>query len=1172
MSDFTHLHVHSHYSILDGLPKIKDLVLAAKKKGFSALALTDHGNVSGVVEFYKECKEADIKAIIGCEAYIAPVSRYDNNPKEKYNHLVLLAENREGYENLLQLVTKSYLEGFYYKPRMDKELLRQHAKGLIASSACFAGEISRCLRRNGDMEKAAIIALEYQDIFGKGNFYLEMMDLPALEGQMDYNNQLIELSKKTAIPLIVTRDVHYINPKDSEAQDIITCIRDGRAINDPTRRSMVGIDNSLATGADIAKRFTHIPEAIENTDKIAQRCNLEFEFGDNLIPAFATPNDPADYLRELCYNGLRDKYNLKHSVQEFLEGSIQLSETEKELKERLDYELKVIIDMGFVGYFLIVWDFVKWAKDNSIVVGPGRGSAAGALVAYTLDITEIDPLKYNLLFERFLNPARISMPDIDMDFADDNRDRVIDYVAEKYGRDRVAQICTFGTMAAKAAVKDVGRAYGISFAKMNEFAKLIPDKPGTKLQEAIDGSPEIKEIIKNDDLFKQVTDNALKLEGMVRHMSVHACAVVIADDPLTKYTALQHPPKDTESIITQFSAKPLESLGLLKMDFLGLRNLTVLQHTIEVVEKTANQKIPLKDIPMDDKKTFELLAKGETTSVFQLESPGMRRYLKELKPNEFEDIIAMVSLYRPGPMEWIPDYIAGKHGTKEVEYAHESLQPVLEKTYGIAIYQEQILQIAQIFSGFSLGEADILRRAIGKKIVSELASQRFKFIEGAKEKGYSQDLAVNIFENVIEPFAGYGFNKSHAACYAMIAYQTAYFKANFPIQYMTAVLISESGDTDKMSSIIQECSRMGVKVLPPDVNSSFVNFAMIPGEGEKKEYIRFGLSSVKNVGEHIADVIYRERKNNGRYKNMEDILRRCRDKDLNKKSLESLIRCGAMDTFGIDRGVLLGNLENILNFNKFLTEKENSNQSTLFAGTKIDTDDTVRIDKYPDAEEDDKLMWEKELLGLYVTAHPFEFFQKSMKNCLVPLEKISSLGTKSWAVVGGVVEKTKKKITKRGKMMMFVTLQDTTANIEMLVFPNTYETTKDVWVEGKIVCVVGRTSEEEGDEKLFVEKAYDLTKENASQLASTFYSSGYNSTKGATDNEASLIIKLSKEEVKEKGEEVKDVLRKYPGTIQVYLEIEGTKIKTSFKVSDNDSCIHELQELVGDENIIYGEG
>lgn len=1178
MSDFVHLHVHSHYSLLDGLPKIKDLVKAAKYSGFPAIALTDHGNISGLIEFYKVCTENNIKPILGCEAYIAPISMEDRNSRNKYHHLVLLAESQEGYENLMKLVTASCLDGFYYKPRMDKELLRKYHKGLIASSACFGGEIAKVLRVENDFEKAKKIALEYQNIFGKGNFYLEMMDLPDLEGQMQLNDDLIKLSKETDIPLIVTRDVHYINKEDNEAQDIVTCIRDGANLDDPARRTQTDIDCSLSKGIDIEKRFSHIPEAIANTKKIADRCNVKFDFGINLIPAFKTPNkiDAALYLRELCFNGLVLKYKLKRSIVDLMDESKikDFNNQEKELVERLNFELKIITDMGFVGYFLIVWDFVSWAKKNGIVVGPGRGSAAGAIVAYTLDITTIDPLKYSLLFERFLNPARISMPDIDMDFADNRRDEVIQYVSEKYGRDKVAQICTFGTLAARAAVKDVGRALGGSFSDMNAFAKLIPDKPGTLLQDAIDGSSEIRDLIKGSDLFKKITDNALKLEGMVRHMSVHACAVVIADEPLTKYTALQHPPKDSNGIITQFSAKPLEMLGLLKMDFLGLRNLTIIQTALDVIEKTAKVKIDFKEVPIDDKKTYELLSRGETNSVFQLESSGMRRYLKELKPSEFEDIIAMVALYRPGPMDWIPDYIRGKHGLKNVEYLHDCLKPILEKTYGIAIYQEQILQIAQVFSGFSLGEADLLRRAIGKKIASELEAQRAKFLNGAVNKGYDRSLAVNIFENVIEPFAGYGFNKSHAACYAMISYQTAYLKANYPIQYMTSVLIAESGDSDKVSSVIRDCEKMGVKVKPPDINESFKNFAMVGLTDEDNIHIRFGMQGIKNMGEHIADVIYKERKENGKFKNLEDLLSRVQDRDLNKKSLDALIKCGALDSFGYDRGLLLFNLENLIYFSKDLQEKAITKQDSLFSGTDIDFDKKVRLDVADDATEHEKMRWEKELLGVYVTAHPFAEFENMMQGTFIPLSEFDKQESNSWVIVGGIIESMKKKITKKGKLMLFATIQDTTDSLDLLVFPKTYEKTKDVWEQGRIVCVVGKTSEEEGDDKLFVEKVYHLTKENAANLSSQLSLNSNNTSKkfvapksdmeNSLENINLMQINIDAEQIKIKSDDIKNILKLYSGDMPVYLSVDNKMIKTSFLVNQSESLINDLEALLGE--------
>ncbi|MBI5421640.1 DNA polymerase III subunit alpha, partial [Candidatus Peregrinibacteria bacterium] len=685
---FVHLHVHSHYSLLDGLSPPEAYVKKAVEQGSPAVALTDHGVMHGGIEFYKACKKANIKAIIGCEVYIAFNKLTDKRHQidNKRTHCILLAETQEGYENLLKLTTVAHLEGYYYKPRVDWDLLKQHSKGIIALSACLHGDLPQAIL-NRDEEKIKELIERFQNTFGKDNFYLELQDHPGLPQQKVVNDRLIELGKTHGIPLVATCDSHYVNPEDNEAQDIMLCIQTGRNQSDSGRMSMMDSDYSMRSPEQMWESFAHVPEALENTVKIAERCNVKFEFGKYRIPSFHTPDnkDPALYLKELCYKGMAQKYELTATPEDLMNRASTLTDEDRALADRLDFELKVITDMGFVGYFLIVWDFVKWAKDHEIVVGPGRGSAAGALVSYSLDITEIDPLKYKLLFERFLNPARISMPDIDLDFADNRRDEVIDYVADKYGRDRVAQICTFGTMAARAAVKDVGRSLGVPFSEMNEFAKLIPEKPGTTLDEALEQSHELKTASQSSEIFKQVMANALKLEGAVRHVSVHACAVVIADEPLTKYTALQHTPKDEHGIITQYEAKSLETLGLLKMDFLGLKNLTILQTALKIIERTKGKKINLKKISVEDKKTYGVMARGETTGVFQLESSGMKRYLKELKPTEFEDIIAMVSLYRPGPMEWIPDYIKGKHNPKAVHYIHPSLIPILKTTYGIAI-------------------------------------------------------------------------------------------------------------------------------------------------------------------------------------------------------------------------------------------------------------------------------------------------------------------------------------------------------------------------------------------------------------------------------------------------------------------------------------------------------
>ena len=1082
-SKFVNLHVHSFYSILDGLSKPEEYVKKAAEQGATALAMTDHGTMHGAIEFYKACKKHNIKPILGCEVYIAFNKLTDKRHQidNKRTHAVLLAETQEGYENLLAMATVASLEGYYYKPRVDWDLLKKHSKGLIALSGCMQGDVPQAVL-NGDTSRAKELIERFQTVFGKDNFYLELMHHPALAQQRTINDGLIKLSKELSIPTVATVDVHYVNPEDNVAQDIMTCIASARNIDDPGRFSMMNADYSMQDPEKIIEYFKDVPEAIENTLKIAERCNVSFDFETYRIPTFPTPEGKSDidYMRELCFEGLIAKYQLAEKGCQKMEDVLS-SEDEniKGLKERLEYELKIITDMGFVGYFLIVWDFVKWAKDNQIIVGPGRGSAAGAIVSYCLDITTIDPLKYNLLFERFLNPARISMPDIDLDFADNRRDEVIDYVAQKYGRDRVAQICTFGTLAARAAIKDVGRTMGIPFAKMNEFAKLIPERPGTTLDEALEKSSELRDAIEKDDQFAEVMQSALKLEGAVRHVSVHACAVVIADEPLTKYTALMRPPKDDTGLITQYSAKPLEALGLLKMDFLGLKNLTILQTTLKIIERTKGDKINLKKIPIDDKKAYALMSRGETTGVFQLESAGMKRYLKELRPTEFEDIIAMVSLYRPGPMEWIPDYIAGKHGRKKATYAHPSLEPILKTTYGIAIYQEQILQIAQVFGGFSLGEADLLRRAIGKKIASELEAQREKFIEGSIKKGHSKNLAIEIFEKVIEPFAGYGFNKSHAACYAMIAYQTAYLKARYPTEFMTALMSADSGNTDRIIIEIGEAEQMGIQVLPPDVNESLSNFTVVE-DGK----IRFGLSAIKGLGASSVKKIIEARMEQGRpFDNLEDFAKRVPAKILNKKTVESLAFGGAMDAFGERRQIGL-NVENIADFAKTADSSVMVGQAGLFDSMGDDApSDHLKLEELEPATDSQKLAWEKEYLGLYVSSHPLvglsQFFQKKV----IPFEKLHLKTVGSPIKVGGMVTAIRKITTKKGDMMAIIQMEDTTGKGEIVAFPKSYAKIAAELVEGRILIVHGKLDKRMGDMQVIVDKVEGMNLEELQKLA-----------------------------------------------------------------------------------------
>src|SRR3989339_862998 len=1152
MSDFVHLHVHSHYSLLDAVSKIDELVKTAKKRGFSALALTDHGNLYGAIEFYEACKKEDIKPIIGVEAYIAPVNRFEQDPSNRYHHLVLLAVNETGYRNLIKLVSLAHLEGFYYKPRMDKELLRAHHEGLIALSACQSGEVLKNFK-NGNFEGAKASALEYSEIFGPDNFYLELGDLPALSGQTELNNQVIELSKATGLPLVVTRDCHYLNPDDAEAREILTCIRDGRTIDEPDRQSLAEVDLSLATAKDIASRFKHIPEALANTVKIAERVNLElvlnkWNFADFPIPSGKTADE---YLREQVY----EKLPLKIAMTD-------------EVKTRIEYELGVIFGKGYSPYFLIVADYVQYARDHDIIETT-RGSAAGSIVAYAVGITTVNPLYFKLPFERFLNPFRPSAPDVDADFADDKRDEMIAYVTKKYGADKVAQIITFGTMAARGSVRDVGRALGYSYGFCDQVSKLIPfGAQGFQMTitKALDLEPDLKKKYNKNTQVRRLIDLARKIEGCARHTSIHAAGVVISPTPLTDFTPVQHETGGGR-VTTQYEMHAVEAAGLLKMDFLGIRNLSILGHAVEIIKKTTGQKIDIFNIPWDDKKTYEMLAAGDTMGVFQLSSSGMTRYLKELKPETIFDIMAMVALFRPGPMDSIPSYIERKNNPALIEYLHPKMAEYLDQSLGLIVYQDDVLLTAINLAGYNWEEADKFRKAMGKKIPAEMEKQKAKFFKGCKEIGKISEVKIHRLWELIEPFAAYGFNKAHAASYAVVAYQTAYLKANYPVQYMTAALIAESGDMDKVPEIIRECERMGVKVLPPDINESMKTFAMVGWENGGSAHIRFGLSGVKNLGDHIAEAIYRERKTNGVYKNLEDLLKRVQDRDLNKKSVESLIKCGAMDSFGYDRGVLLSNIDNLLFFSKNFGEQKNSVQNSLFAGTKIDFISKLNIVPAPPAALDEKLIWEKELLGLYITAHPFATFQEILSGCLTPINELQGTARSEWVIVAGIIDSVKKKITRRGQQMSFVNLEDTTDKLELLVFPKVYEVTKDIWVEGQMVIVVGKTSEEEGDNKLFVEKAYALNKANARDLAAQLNTgkkqksvSQYMSPEAAES--LAFEINLTTAQLKAKADALKNFLPLYPGDALVYLLVDSKKIKTSFKVDPTDRFKEKLRDLL----------
>ncbi len=1062
---FTHLHVHSHYSLLDGLAKIPQLLNYTKELGMDSIALTDHGNLYGAVEFFKEAKKRNIKPIIGCEFYQAFEGMKDMRPNvdNKRYHLILLAKNETGYKNLVKLVTKANLEGFYYKPRIDEELLFKHTEGLICLTACIAGKIPQQIL-SGDLDGAKETILKYQKAFEKDSFYLEIQNHPNIDKQKTVNTALIKFSKELNIPLVATNDTHYLKPEDNYPQDILMMINMGTTIENKDRLSMMDEDFSLKSPKQMIEDFKDTPTAISNTQKIVDMCNFEFTFGEYKLPVFDIPEGRTkeEHLRILCEEGLK----------------MRGMEDSKEAKERLEYESSVISKMGFEAYFFIVSDFMNWAKNNGIVTGPARGSAAGSLVAYLLNITEINPFEYSLIFERFLNPSRVSMPDIDIDFADERRGDVLKYVSDKYGADHVAQIITFGTIAARVSIRDVGRVLDYPYSYCDKLAKMIP--MFHSLSDTIEKVDEFAEIYNTDPKAKELIDLAKRVEGVIRHASTHACGVVVSPMPLDEWIPTQFSPSDQETIVTQYNMKIIEALGFLKMDFLGLRNLTVIENTLKLAKKLKDVDININNIPKDDKATFKLLQDGNTTSVFQLESSGMKRYLKQLKPTEMEDIVAMTALYRPGPMQFIPNYIARKHGKEDVVYLHPSLEPILKNTYGLAIYQEQIMQISQVIAGFSMAEADILRKAIGKKIIDLLKEQKIKFLKGAELNNVSKSIASEIWEWIL-PFASYGFNKSHAASYATIAYQTAYLKTHFPTEYMCSVLNSESAHVDRVSFLIQECKKMNIEVLPPDVNESFAGFSVA---GDDK--IRFGLFAIKNVGEKIVTLITAIRKETGKFKDLDDFLTRTCSTGLNKKSMESMTKAGVFDTFE-ERNAILQNMESLLAHARALRKEKETTQTNLF-GDKSEYKNKLILEKAEPIRKTQMLAWEKELLGLYVSGHILEKYEKLFKKHTVEIKRINNdllnktkqevnyypIREKQKVVIGGVISKAKKIITKNGKLMFFLDVEDLTDRIEIVVFPSLIEKYPNVFKEDKIVFIAGKTDLKDGNPKLIAEDVREI--------------------------------------------------------------------------------------------------
>jgi DNA polymerase-3 subunit alpha len=1067
---FTHLHTHSHYSLLDGLTKVNEMVARAKETGMDSIALTDHGVLYGAVEFYKLARKHGIKPILGVEAYIAPRDRFSKENGERYYHLILLCENETGWKNLITLVSKAHLEGFYYKPRMDKDLLREHHEGLIALSACLGGEIGRALIAD-HYEEAKRIALEHQEIFGKGNYFLEIQKHPNIPESEKIEPMLIRLSKETGIPLVATQDSHYTHSEDAEYHDVLLAVQTGNRLTDDDRITMKSDDFSILSPSAMMEKFANVPgglEAVARTHEIAERCNVELELippyghGKYLLPEFPKPDGKTAnaYMRELIEERLPQKYPPATQT--------------KEMRDRLEYEIGVIEKTGFADYFLIVQDLIRWAKVHGIAVGPGRGSAAGSIVSYVLDITDIDPLAYGLLFERFLNPERISMPDIDIDFADSRREEVLAYAREKYGEDHVARIITFGTMAARAAIRDAGRAMGYSYAFCDQIAKLIPFNPtqGMKegwLDECLKKVQELKALYDTNPEAKKLIDTARHLEGVARHASVHACGTVIAKDPLMERAPLQFAPGEEDIIITQFEMHAVEDLGLLKIDFLGLKNLTIIEDALRLIKELRNVTIDISKIPLDDKKTYELLQKGDTTGVFQFESSGMRRYMKDIKPTRLEDLIALVALFRPGPMENIPSFIKRKHGKEKITYLHPKLEPILGTTYGIGVYQEQMMQIARDLAGYTLPEADTLRKAIGKKIKSLLDEQKQKLTDGMIKNGIPAKIAAEIWE-LFPAFARYGFNKSHAACYAMIGYQTAYLKANYPEEFTAGVLNSEMNDIERISFLIQEAKQTGVEILPPDVNRSFINFTP---EGPK---IRFGLLAIKNVGSEVTRAIIEERARGGPYESFENFLSRIQHKDLNKKSIESLAKSGAFDSLNVERKQILENMDEILRFVNAL-KRGGANQANSLFGISAPTI-TLKLKPAAPATSGEKLIWEKELIGFFISAHPMASHAGTIEHYKCkPISEIAAMtDEKKIYRTAGLVSKVKKIFTKSGQPMIFATIEDGNGgqSIEVVVFNSVLEKTSTAWVENACVIVDGRVSHRDGETKLLCENAKRL--------------------------------------------------------------------------------------------------
>lgn len=1074
--NFTHLHVHTEYSLLDGSGKIKELVARTKELGMDSIAITDHGVMYGVIDFYRAAREAGIKPILGCEVYVAPNSRFDreNSKDERYNHLVLLAENNIGYANLMKIVSIGFTEGFYYKPRVDYEVLEQYHEGIIALSACLAGAVAVQLRK-GLYEEGKVAALRLQGIFGQGNFFLELQD-HGIPEQKTVNQGLIRLHKETGIPMVATNDIHYIYDSDQQAHDILLCIQTQKKVSDENRMRYEGGQYYVKSPEEMAALFPYALEALENTYKIAERCNVEITFGEYKLPKYDVPDGYSawEYLRKICFEGLEKRYQ----------------NPAQELKERLEYELNTIHTMGFVDYFLIVWDFIKYAKDHHIMVGPGRGSAAGSIVAYCLAITDIDPIKYNLLFERFLNPERLTMPDIDIDFCFERRQEVIDYVVEKYGKDRVVQIVTFGTMAAKAVIRDVGRALDLPYSYVDVIAKMIPTELGITIEKALKSNPELSKIYDTDDQAKYLIDMSMRLEGLPRHTSMHAAGVVISKSAIDEYVPLSRAADD--KITTQFTMTTLEELGLLKMDFLGLRTLTVIQDAVRLVNERLKllpetdpfyQKMKkLHGIPLDinnidfeDEEVFRLISSGKTEGIFQLESAGMKNFMKELKPESLEDIIAGISLYRPGPMDFIPKYVKGKNNRNSISYDCKELEPILEPTYGCIVYQEQVMQIVRDLAGYSYGRSDLVRRAMSKKKASVMEKERQNFVYGNEEEqvkgcvanGISEEVANHIYDEMTD-FAKYAFNKSHAACYAVVSYETGYLKCHYPMEFMAALMTSVLDNVDKVSEYIMNCRKMGIEILPPDVNEGSGNFSV----SIEKNAIRYGLSAVKGLGRPIIEVIVKEREKNGKFTSVKDFAKRLSGKEVNKRTMENFIKAGAFDSMPGNRRQKMLIYSTILEQVNREKKDNMSGQLSLFDFATDEVKEALEI-KFPQVEEYEKeqlLAFEKEVLGIYVSGHPLENYEELWRKNITKTTRDFTIDEEEGTVkvedgnievIGGMILSKTVKTTRNNSIMAFITIEDLYGIVEIIIFPRDYEKYKAYLEVDTKVFIKGKVSVEE---------------------------------------------------------------------------------------------------------------